>query len=46
MELFDVGLVQVELGHRLGDLGVREHADLLPLGQQALDLIEFLELDY
>ena len=46
VQLLDVGLVQVELGHRLGDLRVGEHADLLALGQQALDLIQLLQLDY
>ena len=46
MQLLDVGLVQVELGHRGGDLGVGEHADLLPLGEQALDLFEFLQIHY
>src|SRR2546421_632028 len=28
VQLLDVGLVEVELGHRPGDLRVREHADL------------------
>ena len=46
VQLFDVGLVEVELGHRLGDLRVGEHADLLTLGQQPLDLIQLLQLDY
>ncbi len=46
VQLLDVGLVQVELGHRLGDLRVGEHAHLLALGQQALDLIQLLQLDY
>src|SRR3954468_24813912 len=46
VQLFDVGLVEVELGDRVRDLGVREHADLLPLGNQALDLFELLHFDY
>ena len=46
MELFDVGLVEVELGHRLGDLRVGEDPHLLALGEQALDLIQLLQLDY
>ncbi len=46
VQLFDVRLVQVELGHRLGYLRVGEHAHLLSLGQQALDLIQLLQLDY
>ena len=46
MQLFDVGLVQVELGHRLGYLRVGEHSHLLPFGEQALDLIQLLQLDY
>ena len=45
VELFDVGLVEVQLGHRLGDLRVGENAHLLALGQQALDLVQLLELD-
>ena len=46
VELFDVRLVQVELGHRLGYLRVGEDPDLLPLGHQALDLIQLLQLGY
>ena len=46
MEVLDVGFVEVDLGDRLGDLGVREHADLLALGQQPLDLFEFLQFHY
>ena len=46
MQLLDVGLVEIELGDRGGDLGVREHADLLALGQEALDLFELLQFDY
>ena len=46
VQLLDVGLVEVELGDRVGDLGVREHADLLALGDEALDLFEFLQFYY
>ena len=46
VELLDVGLVQIELGHRFGDLRVGENAHLLALGQQTLDLIQLLQLDY
>jgi hypothetical protein len=46
VQLFDVRLVQIQLGHRLGDLRVGEDAHLLPLGDQALDLIQLLQLDY
>ena len=46
VELFDVGLVEVELGHRLRYLRVGEHSHLLALGEQALDLIQLLKLDY
>ena len=46
VQLLDVGLVEVELGDRVGDLGEGEHADLLALGQQALDLFEFLKFHY
>ena len=43
VQLLDVGLVQVELGHCALDLGVGEHADLLALGEQALDLFQLLK---
>ena len=46
VQLFDVGLVEVELGHRLGYLREGEHANLLALGEQTLDLIQLLQLDY
>jgi hypothetical protein len=42
VELLDVGLVEVQLGRRGRDLGKREYAYLLTLGQQRLDLVEFL----
>ena len=45
MQLLDVGLVEVELGDRAGDLGVGEHAELLAL-DEALDLFEFLQFRY
>jgi hypothetical protein len=43
VQLLDVGLVHVQFGHRGGDLAVREHARLLALDQQTLDLFEFLK---
>src|SRR3954447_19199736 len=46
VKLLDVGLVEIELGDRVGDLGEREHADLLALRHQALDLFELLQFDY
>src|SRR4051812_37471167 len=46
VQLLDVGLVEIDLGDSVGDLGVREHADLLALGQEALDLFELLQFDY
>ena len=30
--------------HRLGDLGVRQDAELLALGEESLDLFEFLQV--
>ena len=46
MQLLDVGLVEVDLLHRGRDLGEGEHADLLALEDQALDLFEFLQINY
>ena len=46
VQLLDVGLVEVQLGDGGGDLGVREHADLLALVDEALDLFEFLKFRY
>src|SRR5215211_6425011 len=46
VQLLDVGLVEIQLRDRVGDLGVREHADLLALRHQALDLFELLQFDY
>ena len=34
VQLLDVGLVEIDLGDRVSDLGVRQHADLLPLRQR------------
>ena len=45
VQLLDVGLVHVELGDGGRDLGERQHADLLPLEQQALDLFELLQFN-
>ena len=46
VQLFDVRLVQVQLGHRLGYLRVGEDSDLKTLRQEALDLIQLLKLDH
>jgi hypothetical protein len=46
VEVLDVRLVQVQLGHGGRDLGIREDADLRPLGEEALDLFEFLQFHY
>ena len=46
VQLLEVGLVHVELGDGTLDLGVAEHADLLALGDQALDLFELLKFCY
>ena len=46
VQLLEVRLVHVELGDRALDLGVAEHADLLALGDQALDLFELLQFCY
>src|SRR5947209_241187 len=43
-QLLEVGLVEVELARGLRDLGVREDAELLTLGEESLDLFEFLQL--
>ena len=45
VQLLDVGLVEVELGDRRRDLGEGEDAGLRALGEQALDLFEFLQFD-
>ena len=46
VKLLDVGFVHVELGDRALNLGVAEHADLLALGEQSLDLFELLKFCY
>ncbi len=46
VQLFDVGLVEIELRDCARDLGVREHAGQLTLRHKALDLFEFLQFDY
>ena len=46
MQLLDVGLVQIELGYGAGDLGVRQHAELLAPVDESLDLFEFLQFRY
>ena len=46
MQLLDVRLVEIDLRERRGDLGEGEHADLLPLQDQALDFFEFLQINY
>jgi hypothetical protein len=44
VELLDVGLVEVDLGDGGLDLGERQHAHLLPLEEQSLDLFELLQI--
>ena len=46
VELLDVGLVQIEVGGGGGYLRVSEDPDLLPLGEQVLDLFELLQFDH
>ena len=46
VQLLDVGLVEIDLGERGGDLGVGQHAGLLALGDEDLDLLEFLQFGY
>ena len=46
MQLLYVGLVEVELRHRAGDLGERQDAELLAARDEALDLFEFLQVRY
>ena len=46
LELLDLGVVEVQLGDGGGDLAVGEDTELLSLGDQALDLFEFLEFRY
>ena len=42
VQLLEIGLVDVDLGHRRGDLGERQDTHLVPLEEQALDFFEFL----
>ena len=44
MQLFDVCLVKIELGDRVGNLGVRQDPELLPAIHQRLDLIKLLKI--
>ena len=44
LQLLHVGLVEVQLGDRGRDLGVREHAHLRAAGDESLDLFEFLKV--
>src|SRR4051812_10258062 len=46
VQLLDVGLVEIQLGDRVSDLGEREDAHLLASGHEALDLFKFLEFNY
>ena len=46
MELFDVGLVEIDLLHGNRDLGESQDAHLLALEDQALHLFEFLQINY
>src|SRR3954451_2770296 len=46
VHLLDVGLVEIQLGDRVSDLGEREVAHLLASGHEALDLYKFLEFKY
>ena len=44
MQLLDVSLLDGELGRGGRDLGVREHANLLPASDQTLDLFKLLKI--
>ena len=46
MQLLDVRFVEIDLGDRRGDLRERQHPELLPLQEQALDFFQFLQVDY
>ena len=46
VQFFDVGLIEVELGHGSSDLGEGEHSELLTPADEALDLFEFLQIRY
>lgn len=44
MQLLDVDLLEAELRRGTRDLGVCEHSDLQPAGDQTLDLFQLLEI--
>src|SRR3712207_9082623 len=46
VQVLDVGLVEVDLGKGVSNLGVRQHAGLLALGEEELDLLELLKFRY
>ena len=46
VQLLDVCFVEAELGRGGRDLGVCEHADLLPASDQTLDLFKLLKIRY
>src|SRR4051812_44934078 len=46
VQLLDVGLVEIELGDRGGDLVDRQDAELRALGHEGLDLFQFLKFQY
>ena len=43
VEILDVGLVEIDLRHCVGDLGEGQNALLLALGDETLDLVEFVK---
>jgi hypothetical protein len=46
VQLLHVRFVHIELGNGPLNLGVTEYADLLALGDQALDFFELLQFRY
>ena len=46
MQGLDVGVIEVELGGGVHDLGVGEHPDLTAASNQTLDLVTFPKLSY
>ena len=46
VEVLDVGLVEIDLGHRRGDVAEGQHAELLPAVDEAFDLLKLLKLCY
>jgi len=44
VQLLDIGFVEAELGRGGRDLREGEHADLLPAGDQPLDLFKLLQV--